>query len=470
MRKSKKIIATAVMAALLLSGCAQENKGASEAGNNTQQTPSVSSTTQIADSSAEMIEDGNSGLTTLAETAAEYGYKGCGLEYPNFESISVGMLYKDENQRFCLFDSHGYVHHIFDEGIYISSGFYNGMCLTSAGTMVGEDGTDATPAWLPENERIIRYAKDEAGVLLWTIKREDGIDGTKIALTARKMDGSVCFQCDTTQPEFSELNPSDLYDEIVSSGYNVNSNGISTPFIYCGGTLYRVRGDRGYVFINIANGKLCYISEYNACLIQMENGAMIQTAPSLRVRDEEFNALTEWKDIKSRRDGTPVLSDGLIYLDVRRDSGNFEEYQSGFYDIYLNRVIDLSQYNIQPVAKDEPRFINGYAALQMLNPDGVAFWGVLRKDGTWSVEPQTGTIKSVYPTEGGLLVTVSQDDESYETIDQDGWTFTDLENLTLSGYNGYSRGAYEVYNGKLYTTVNGKIVGISSDGNVEFLS
>lgn len=336
--------------------------------------------------------------------------------------------------------------------------------------MVGEDGTDATPAWLPENERIIRYAKDEAGVLLWTIKREDGIDGTKIALTARKMDGSVCFQCDTTQPEFSELNPSDLYDEIVSSGYNVNSNGISTPFIYCGGTLYRVRGDRGYVFINIANGKLCYISEYNACLIQMENGAMIQTAPSLRVRDEEFNALTEWKDIKSRRDGTPVLSEGLIYLDARRDSGNFEEYQSGFYDIYLNRVIDLSQYNIQPVAQDEPRFINGYAALQMLNPDGVAFWGVLRKDGTWSVEPQTGTIKSVYPTEGGLLVTVSQDDESYETIDQDGWTFTDLENLTLSGYNGYSRGAYEVYNGKLYTTVNGKIVGISSDGNVEFLS
>ena len=106
----------------------------------------------------------------------------------------------------------------------------------------------------------------------------------------------------------------------------------------------------------------------------------------------------------------------------------------------------------------------------MLNPDGVAFWGVIRKDGTWSVEPQTGTIKSVYPTEGGLLVTVSQDDESYKTIDQDGWEFTDLENLTLSGYNGYWRGAYEVYNGKLYTTVNGKIVGISSDGNVEFLS
>lgn len=99
------------------------NKGASEAGNNTQQTPSVSSTTQIADSSAEMIEDGNSGLTTLAETAAEYGYKGCGLEYPNFESISVGMLYKDENQRFCLFDSHGYVHHILMKAFILAPAF-----------------------------------------------------------------------------------------------------------------------------------------------------------------------------------------------------------------------------------------------------------------------------------------------------------------------------------------------------------
>lgn len=100
MRKSKQIIATAVMAALLLSGCAQENKGASEAGNNTQQTPSVSSTAQIADSSAEMIEDGNSGLTTLAETVADYN--GCSLLYPNFEELSVGVLYKDDDNKYCL--------------------------------------------------------------------------------------------------------------------------------------------------------------------------------------------------------------------------------------------------------------------------------------------------------------------------------------------------------------------------------
>ena len=139
MRKSKKIIATAVMAALLLSGCAQENKGASETGNNTQQTPSVSSTAQIADSSAEMIEDGNSGLTTLAETAADYN--GCSLLYPNFEELSVGVLYKDDDNKYCLFDANGNVRYVSDGGVSIASGFYDGMCLTDLGMMMGADGT-----------------------------------------------------------------------------------------------------------------------------------------------------------------------------------------------------------------------------------------------------------------------------------------------------------------------------------------
>ena len=50
----------------------------------------------------------------------------------------------------------------------------------------------------------------------------------------KKMDGSICFQCDTTQPEFSELNPNDLYETLVNAGYDMNAEGISTPFIYCG--------------------------------------------------------------------------------------------------------------------------------------------------------------------------------------------------------------------------------------------
>lgn len=92
---------------------------------------------------------------------------------------------------------------------------------------------------------------------------------------------------------------------------------------------------------------------------------MIRTMPGLRALDDDFNELPEWEAIKSRRSETPVLSEGLIYLDVRRDADDFEDYPSGFYDVHLNQVIDLSQYNIQSIYEDEPRFINGYAVLQM---------------------------------------------------------------------------------------------------------
>ena len=67
------------------------------------------------------------------------------------------------------------------------------MCLLSNGMMATEDGTQLLVSWLPENEKIIRFAKDEEGVLLWSIKREDGIDGTKVTFTARKMDSSSVF-------------------------------------------------------------------------------------------------------------------------------------------------------------------------------------------------------------------------------------------------------------------------------------
>ena len=201
----------------------------------------------------------------------------------------------------------------------------------------------------------------------------------------------------------------------------------------------------------------------------MENGVMFQTAPSIRVLDDDFNELPEWKSIKSQRSGTPVLAEGLIYLDARRDTGEFEKYPSGFYDIHLNCIIDLSQYNIQPVTTDEPRFMNGYAALQMLNPDGVPFWGIIRKDGTWSVEPQKGTIKSIYPTKDGLLVTVSQENDYYTTINQVGQNLSDVETFVFDGVNGYWNSAYEIYNESLYATINGEIVRIDKNGSAEFL-
>ena len=58
----------------------------------------------------------------------------------------------------------------------------------------------------------------------------------------------------------------------------------------------------------------------------------------------------------------------------------------------MYQVIDMSLYNIQSIYEDEPRFINGYAVLQMKNPEGVPFWGVIKRDGTWAAEPQKGSV------------------------------------------------------------------------------
>lgn len=464
MKKFKNIVLFTIISLLLLCGCNQENKSVSGTAN-LKDGKSVSAQQEIIVDSEKTSENVTDKMDSLQVVGDGRVY----LEFPNFDELSVGRIWDGESDKSILFDAQGMIHHLFEDGSRVVSGYYNGICLLSNGMMATEDGMQLLPSWLPENEKIIRFAKDEEGVLLWSIKREDGIDGTKVTFTARRMDGSICFQCDTTQLEFSELNPNDLYEKLVNSGYDMNSKGISTPFIYCGGTLYRVRGLNGYVFMNIANGKIHYVSERNACSIQMENGVMFQSVPSIRVLDDDFNELPEWKDIKSQRSGTPVLAEGMIYLDARRDAGNFEKYPSGFYDIHLNCIIDLSQYNIQPVKTDEPRFMNGYAALQMLNPDGVPFWGIIRKDGTWSVEPQKGTIKYVYPTQDGLLVTVSQEDDYYMTIDQDGWSLNDIETFEFDGLNGYWNSAYEIYNESLYTTINGELVRIDKNGSAEFM-
>ena len=57
---------------------------------------------------------------------------------------------------------------------------------------------------------------------------------------------------------------------------------------------------------------------------------MFQTAPSIRVLDDDFNELPEWKSIKSQRSGTPVLAEGLIYLDARRDTGSLRNIHQDF--------------------------------------------------------------------------------------------------------------------------------------------
>lgn len=93
------------------------------------------------------------------------------MTFPNFDELSVGEIRDGQSNKSVLFDAQGMVHHLFEDGSRVVSGYYNGMCLLSNGMMATEDGTQLLVSWLPENEKIIRFAKDEEGVLLWSIKR-----------------------------------------------------------------------------------------------------------------------------------------------------------------------------------------------------------------------------------------------------------------------------------------------------------
>ena len=482
MKFPRMIAVLGLTCALLLSGCGSEETSSlselmASKKNGTQQSPLTKMPEHMKDMYG-MGETSDSALenetySTLKEEIGDYN--GCSLRYPNFEELSVGMLYKGEVHKYCLFDKEGRVHCIFDDDVNIVSGFYNGMCLTSTGVMAKEDDTFFRPTYLSDDETIVRYAKDDDGVLLWTVKREDSIKGTTAILTAWDANGEIRFQCDTTRDEFSEMNPDTVYNDLSQNQYE--SIGISQAFAYCGGSVYRIRSDLYYVFMNIDTGKFFSVREPNAYLVQVEGNQMIRTQPGLRALDGDFNELPEWKAIKSRRSGTPVLSEGLLYLDVRRDADDFEDYPSGFYDVHLNRIIDLSEYDVRPINENsEPRFMNGYAVLQLRNPDGVLFWGVMDKNGNWTSQPQKGTIKYVFPTADGVLIsTCEENTDMYQTYNQNGAKLQNWDGLQFNGYYGYADkkptyGSYEVYDGFLYTDLSGHIAKISSGGTFEMLS
>ena len=92
--------------------------------------------------------------------------------------------------------------------------------MTSTRVMAKEDGTLFRPSYLSNDEIIIRYAKDDDGTLLWTVRREDSIEGTKAIITAWDTNGEIRFQCDTTRDEFSKMNSDTVYKDLANNDYD----------------------------------------------------------------------------------------------------------------------------------------------------------------------------------------------------------------------------------------------------------
>lgn len=402
------------------------------------------------------------GKITLFDIETEYDTN-IRLCYPNFAELSVGEIYNSNDGHFyILFDSDGVVRYITED--YIQSGFYDGMCKHSPKYMMDETGRLFRPQYLQDDEEIIRYAKDDFGVVLWTAKKVDSLEGSKTILTAWTSDGEVLAQFDCSQEMFTKSSASALYKALMDD---------SQGFAYQGGYTYRIKDSINYYFLDIDTKQIHYIVEGGMFPSVRSDGTYhLKNINSNFYRttlmDNEWNALPGFDSMIYRGPGDPILSEGLIYL----DDGN--EHPSGFYDPYLNLTIDLSQYNVRPISNYQlcPRFANGYAVLQLNNSDNVPFWGVMNKEGVWTVEPQKGTVNFVVPFGDGLLINVLPDEgtTNYLTFTEDGKSLGDEWNCV------HFLADYEVVDEYLYMMIDdgnynpSQLIKAQRDGSYTYLS
>lgn len=257
------------------------------------------------------------------------------------------------------------------------------------------------------------------------MKKENTIDGSKATITAWDKDGSSIFQCDSTQDPLTEVKASKIFEGIL----NAEHGGI----FYAGGSVYNID---------------CGIGMSDSYSVDIETGEMLDRSTSAA-------------DVM-RRNSLYRHRTGLVYHDENN-------YQSGFYDLQDNLVIDLSEYHVQAENSfGNPCFINGYAVLRLLNSDSVPFWGVMKEDGSWQMEPQKGNAHAILPLGDGVLIVVGSSEDGFQAFNETG------ENLGPQWEEsfiarGYEKEPCENYNGYLYTNITGRVAKIDADGNIEFL-
>ncbi len=215
------------------------------------------------------------------------------------------------------------------------------------------------------------------GDVIWVQTETSDLNGTVNTLTAYDEFQSQIFQIDSNDPIFTEPGHSkdDLKDSI---GYNCN--GVS----YCGGRIFCVAD----ILINIDTGEKFenygenFSSGYGISIhgIRDVHGNFVidaTTSPAFRRIVNEGSDFTQFQD-------------GLFYVSDLK----------GFYDINLNCVLNLSQYNI---TSDSLRFQDNLCAVELKNPDGDALYGLIDKQGNWVFGPSDDTdLPIFYPYDGRI--------------------------------------------------------------------
>lgn len=422
--------------------------------------PSAGTSSQTPLASSESNSEGASSKSGKKKKLSDYGENmHFSYEHPNIEELSVvRVAYDGDNFFYALVDKDGKVAYTYSD-IWAKSGFYNGMCFMNNGMMMDVHGNLFRPDYLDEEEEILQYFKEGDSPILWTVQFKNTIDDSKTILRARDKDGKVIYQGDSSQDGFSEMSPSWMYQEIGEYGICQIGNGE-----------YSIRSSTENVFFNIYDGNAFY-----------KRGAGMTTAGDQfflgsSLVDSSGRSISSWGAVTTNlMKSTPILQENLIFF-----KGHSEDvkYPFGFYDIDLNLVIDLSKYDIETDSYFMPRFINGYAVLQMYNSQRVPFYGVLNHSGNWCFEPREGVVRYVYPVGDGLLISTvpNEDSDQYTAYDENGnelgEELAQLEFVT----RGITASPYELYDGSLYITArdmstrHARIVRIDPNYKVHYLS
>ena len=269
--------------------------------------------------------------------------------YINLDGTCASDSITLQSQYFCQRSVDDFVN-IYDEEISFSS---------DKGALYSYDGITSTPE----------------GDVIWVQTETSDLNGTVNTLTAYDEFQNVIFQMDSNDPIFSE--PGRSKDDLKNSvGYNCN--GVS----YCGGRIFCVAD----ILINIDTGEK--FENYG------ENFSSGYGISIHGIRDVHGNFVIDaatspaFRQIVNEDSGFTQFQDGLFYVSNSKR----------FYDINLNCVLDLSQYNI---TSDSLRFQDNLCAVELRNPDGDALYGLIDKQGNWVFGPSDDTdLPIFYPYDG----------------------------------------------------------------------
>ena len=118
MKNLKNIVLFTIISLLLFCGCSQENKSASDTVN-PQDGKSVSEQQETIVDSEKAAENVTDKMSLLEAVGEGHVY----LTFPNFDELSVGEIRDGQSNKSVLFDAQGMVHHLFEDGSRVVSGY-----------------------------------------------------------------------------------------------------------------------------------------------------------------------------------------------------------------------------------------------------------------------------------------------------------------------------------------------------------